>query len=87
MALRQIPCTDAAEHDAHPDDIGQSDIVGEIDLPDGAPLPAWTASARCEGCAVRRGLMEPRPALPPPTGPDAPEPPPADPPLDEGGMP
>ncbi len=39
-----------------------ADVVGEIDLPDDAPMPAWTASARCEGCAVRRGLMEPRPA-------------------------
>lgn len=70
--MRQIPCSDS-EHAQHPDDVGHADIVGEIDLPDDAPMPAWTASARCEGCAVRRGLMEPRPA-PEPPAPEAEEP-------------
>lgn len=67
--MRQIPCA-VVDHADHPDDIGHADIVGEIDLPDDAPLPAWTETACCEGCAVRLGLMEPRPAPEPP----APEP-------------
>lgn len=60
MARHEILCSDD-EHDEHPDDIGHADIVGTVELPAGAALPAWTATARCEGCAVRRGLMEPRP--------------------------
>lgn len=73
MARHEIPCSDT-DHDAHPLDVGHADVVGTVDLAEGASLPAWTATPRCEGCAVRRGLQEPREPIPPPAEPDPEEP-------------
>ncbi len=70
----EIPCADT-EHDEHPEDVGHADVVGTIDLPAGVtPTPEQLGGKRCEGCAVRRGLQAPRPAMPPEPEPDPPEP-------------